>query len=757
MVHHWRLPHVGLVLIVGLLLTTPLAALAASRPIATTYSAQQSLQQEFAAAAAEFNVPESVLLGVGYMFSRWEHHAERPSNRGGYGIMHLTDVDWQAGNARGLDVLPSKHPSLAELQTLNTAARLINQSPAALKRERVLNIRGGAALLAEYGQATSAVKHDPATWYGAVVQYSGFRDAQTAYDFADVVYEHIQNGLQHQISTGERVSLAAQPVQPQRDSAAQVPLQRAPAFDADCPPELDCDVIPAAYEEIAPGNYGNYDLADRPVNGLPIRYIVIHDTEISYDLTLQVFQNPQTKAATHYVIRSSDGQIAQMIENEHVGWHAGNWYINGHSIGIEHEGVAIEGAAWYTEYMYHASARLVRYLASKYGLPLDRAHIVGHDELPGPTQATHTAQHWDPGPFWDWNHYMELVRGPQAEPERIDPDIVTISPNFSTHMPPLTYCYAANDCREVATQPANFVYLRTTPVSATDNYVTDTLVPDPDPLHANNWANKAVTGQQFYRVAQTGDWDAIYFSGQVAWMYNPDGMHTRPGSGLLITPRAGLETIPVYGRAYPEAEAYPADVPVQSLVPLYEMPAGQVYVAAQEVQSTYYRAPTYIPAYDPAANFPVIGQTTYYQIYYNHRFAFVKSSDVEVVSSPATLGLELEPAEATQTAEAGAVVTHTLTLTNTDALSATFWITATETMWSTSVSTNTVELAPQASTTLTVSVAIPADTENVRSDTVHLWVRRADIAERVALATRTTALPEIIEQWSVYLPVLLNE
>ncbi|MFC7593000.1 hypothetical protein ACFQYP_61820 [Nonomuraea antimicrobica] len=49
-------------------------------------------QQAFAAAAEEFQVPESVLLGVSYLESRWEAHAGLPSSDAGFGPMHLTDA-----------------------------------------------------------------------------------------------------------------------------------------------------------------------------------------------------------------------------------------------------------------------------------------------------------------------------------------------------------------------------------------------------------------------------------------------------------------------------------------------------------------------------------------------------------------------------------------------------------------------------------------------------------------------------------------
>ena len=102
------------------------------------------------------------------------------------------------------------------------------------------------------------------------------------------------------------------------------------------------------------------------------------------------------------------------------------------------------------------------------------------------------------------------------------------------------------------------------------------------PTRADNWANKAVAGQQFFRLARQGGWDAIYYGGQVAWFYNAGQITaTATLSGTLITPRAGRESIPVYGRAYPEAAAYPPGREAQEIVPIYTMPAGQVYVPVE--------------------------------------------------------------------------------------------------------------------------------------------------------------------------------
>jgi N-acetyl-anhydromuramyl-L-alanine amidase AmpD len=596
-------------------------------------------QAAFASAAREFGVPASVLLAVSYNVSRWDDHGGAPSTSGGYGPMHLTQVSAaHLRDGKGDEqARPDRLAADPRLHTLDAAAVLLGLSADTLKHDAAQNIRGGAALLAQYARETTAgAPAAEADWYGAVAKYSGSLDAAVALDFADTVFATIRQGAARTTTDGQGVSLAAKNIAPNKSTAAPLQLRNNKRTGgADCPNGLACEFIPAAYQMNNPPDvtdYGNYDLANRPADGLDIRYIVIHDTEVDYAGTLAIFQNPLAYVSSHYVVRSSDGHIAQMVENKNVAWHAGNWYINGHSIGLEHEGFAIDGAAWYSEQMYHASAKLVRYLAGKYNIPLDRAHIIGHDDIPYPTQAQYL-MHWDPGPYWDWAHYMTLVGAP-INPSRGDGrgDVVTIRPNFATNLQTVTDC--EGDDSEI-TQPSNFVYLRTAP-SPDAPYVTNPYLSDA-PTCANNWANKAVTGQEFYRFAREGDWDGIYFGGGEAWFYNPrNNTNTVPGGGTLVTPKAGLASIPVYGRAYPEASAYPPGTVYQTVQPigLYSIPAGQKYVAFGPFKSDYYWAPTYSPTLEGSDHVVVEGQTEYYQIFFNHRFAFVQASDVEEVAQP---------------------------------------------------------------------------------------------------------------------------
>ena len=95
----------------------------------------------------------------------------------------------------------------------------------------------------------------------------------------------------------------------------------------------------------------------------------------------------------------------------------------------------------------------------------------------------------------------------------------------------------------------------------------------------------------------------------------------------MVTPKPGLASIPVYGRAYPEAAAYPAGVPVQAQTPLqYTLSAGQSYVLGQRARGEYYFSQTF----DRAQQTWVKGQQVYYEIQFGHRIAYVKADDVTV-------------------------------------------------------------------------------------------------------------------------------
>lgn len=140
----------------------------------------------------------------------------------------------------------------------------------------------------------------------------------------------------------------------------------------------------------------------------PISLIVIHITDGREKISGPIghFQRDGLQASAHYVI-GRDGQVVQMVRHNDIAWHATS--ANRSSIGIEHcarsprELGRDDAGLPVTEAQYQASAKLVRFLCQKHGVPMDRDHIKGHCE------AAKTTHEDCPNRIWDWKYYMNLL------------------------------------------------------------------------------------------------------------------------------------------------------------------------------------------------------------------------------------------------------------------------------------------------------------------------------------------------------------
>jgi hypothetical protein len=343
--------------------------------VAGQKQSENRLNTAFESAAREFDISRDVLVAIAYAETRFNPHDGAPSQDNGFGLMHLAD-----------------NP---QVKTLVEAARLIGVDVEVLKTNTAENIRGGAALLRSYADEyglDEKSRQDPAAWYGVVAHYSKASDLAVARLYADEVINLLNRGFSGSSPQGEEVMVVAQKVELRRGNYEDVIPMTSPDY---APSALDYG--PGAW---VPASTSNYTASSRETS-YPINYVVIHTTQGSYSSTINWFQNPAASVSAHYVIRSSDGAITQMVREKDIAWHAGNWTYNTQSVGIEHEGF-VDNPSWYTDPMYRASAALTRNICQKYGIPMTRSHIIGHSEVPS---ATHT----DPGPNWNWTYYMQLV------------------------------------------------------------------------------------------------------------------------------------------------------------------------------------------------------------------------------------------------------------------------------------------------------------------------------------------------------------
>ncbi|GCE05144.1 amidase [Dictyobacter aurantiacus] len=397
--------------------------------------AASNINQVFAQAAADFAVPVPLLKALCYMEGHLGNHGGTASIDGGYGCMHLM--------------------ATRDSDSLTLAARDLKVDPALLKTDLATNIRGGASVLRDYwGQLFPG--RAPATsldaWYGVLSAYSGASTLSVAHMYADAVYKLVNRGFVARAETGEIVTLAAQHVVPRITAAlshaakytpigAMALMQPDSAFlphgcsrtgDTDYPGAINCILDPDKFDcnSVDDNDPCNYESAVRPAD-YPVDFVGIHDAEGSLVDTINYFHNVNSAVSSHYIV-DTDGTVYQIVHDNDIAYHIGNYWYNQHAIGVEHVGYAATGYQWYNTAMYMSSARLVAYLLNKYHLPLDRSHVIGHGDVPAPSVAL-MPNHVDPGPYWLWGYYFNLINAmgvPFAHNTAFSTNVISIDPPF---------------------------------------------------------------------------------------------------------------------------------------------------------------------------------------------------------------------------------------------------------------------------------------------------------------------------------------
>jgi MYXO-CTERM domain-containing protein len=347
-------------------------------------------------ASARFGVPREILLALSHAETSWAAPSAQDEHAGEPGSLHAP-----------AELGPTNLRHGAGYDSLGRALSLLQVDESSLRASLGLQVAGAAAVLAELGARTGARRDDVDSWARAVAQYSGLVGETVQADYAEGVWHRLRTGLRDVTFTGETLELAPRNAPPVRV-----------LLDLGVSAQASTDYGPARWVAANAGNY----TAGRSGGARPA-YVVIHTMQGSYAGTVSWFQNPAAMASCHYNIRASDGEVTQMVRESDTAWHTGNWSYNQRSIGIEHEGFVADPARWYTSAMYISSARLTRALCDRYGIPIDREHIIGHYQIPTsgsgapcPTTATGcggAGRHTDPGnggAGWDWNRFIELVR-----------------------------------------------------------------------------------------------------------------------------------------------------------------------------------------------------------------------------------------------------------------------------------------------------------------------------------------------------------
>jgi uncharacterized protein (TIGR03382 family) len=352
-----------------------------------------SLARAFASSAEKSGVPRDLLVAIAKVEDGLTMPAERLA------------LDEDAA-------VPAAGPLMlrrGRLDTLARGAQLARVTEMDLRRSADLALEAGAMVLAELGRKTGARAGDLASWKTAIEEMGGYADDLHRDEYAHRVFATLARGGTFDARDGEKIVLPRH----------------------DLPPTLTVDVSDRL-KTLAGAQYPGAQFfptscASSKCNtsraGAAIQYIVIHDTEGGWDASVATLQNDPGKSVQYIV--NTDGKVGQFVDESVVAYHAGNYHYNQRSVGIEHVGYATKP---YPEAQYAASAKLVDYLAKKYNVKRDRAHIIGHDQIPNGTRISESgapcsdspkgceanvnyggaAHHTDPG-VWEWAGFMARI------------------------------------------------------------------------------------------------------------------------------------------------------------------------------------------------------------------------------------------------------------------------------------------------------------------------------------------------------------
>ncbi len=371
--------------------------------IIPSFGQNSALTKDFELAAAKYQIPVDILKAVSYAETRFYNVSHDDISCTGapqvYGIMGLRNDDWFG-------------------HSLLEGAALIGKDPQAVATDIKSNIFAAAALLKKYADESNIDQNNLNSWKSVIEKYSGIPQSDIkpfySFDVFKVLSEGTEtNGVEIQKHREMNMAVFGDDVNPKNK------LKNIENNGAVSSPNSTAS---EDYDKAVWDPSPNYT-----ANAVTPEFLVVHDTEGGFAGSLSWLKNPQAQASSHYIIRSSDGYIVQLVREKDRAWHARCW--NAFSMGVEHEGY-VANPAYFTDAMYKSSAALYKHFVEKYGIPVNRNRIIGHFEWQHPAWVSWVKQnypamdptcnsHTDPGQYWDWNYYFTLIEADSTAPEVI--------------------------------------------------------------------------------------------------------------------------------------------------------------------------------------------------------------------------------------------------------------------------------------------------------------------------------------------------
>ena len=380
--------------------------------------------------AAYPQIPRGTLEAIAYVQSRWhnvradevagmEDHHHMPTAHGVMGLYAGGGFADQVGEAAALLGVSTDRVKHDPATNIMAAAALLGRQ---LRGKGVTDLESLAPELARYAGFSASPAEGAIDDYARasfafdvlLAQDRGIDEKGMVVPQRPVAWERafdaptlvkLQAPFVRLDVEGDRIEVDGFAIDPVSEQLVRVP----PGEGDGAPRATSTDYGPAIWN---PAHSSNYNAS----RSAAVSAVTLHTAQGSYAGTISWFKNSSSNVSAHYVIRSSDGQVTQMVRNAHTAWHVRNQ--NSYTLGIEHEGY-VNNSSWYTTAMYNASAALVRNFCAKYsaiscssayrGAPSSGINVLptsvkikGHQHFSGQT-------HTDPGINWNWASYYNRL------------------------------------------------------------------------------------------------------------------------------------------------------------------------------------------------------------------------------------------------------------------------------------------------------------------------------------------------------------
>jgi N-acetyl-anhydromuramyl-L-alanine amidase AmpD len=363
---------------------------------------RQAAQPMFDEAGREFGVPPDLLRAYAFVHTHWADTRQGTEPAEGhmpalFGIMGLHDG--QEGWFR---------------DQVGMASERLGEPREQIEEDTLTNIRAAAALLRAEADARGITSDSLEAWAPAVEGITAIPAGDSVDRFArkSEVYEVLATLLRGYAKDGIRIPARALRLE-RVFSPSDLKLMRAPVVDSQVLAPRPGPGAPVGSDD--PSALWNPTSCFSSRGGTQVTHVAIHVMQGYYAGTISWFKNCANQVSAHYLMRSSDGQITQMVHESDLAWHIAS--ANPYTVGIEHEGF-IEDASWFTTAMYESSAALTRRICQRLGIDYTKTYGgTFQGPLPDPLYTVkghvHFANqtHIDPGVLWDWARYRQLVIG----------------------------------------------------------------------------------------------------------------------------------------------------------------------------------------------------------------------------------------------------------------------------------------------------------------------------------------------------------